>query len=256
MSDAQVATTADGAILYDASACAGACPDAAWFDPSYWASLGRAEVRAGGRGGVAFVETPAGSCVLRHYHRGGVPARISRDRYLWTGAARTRGFREFELLDRLVALGLPAPAPIAARYVRRGLHYGADLIVRRIANAETLAERLARGALDGRIAHAVGETLARFHSAGAEHADLNAHNIMIDGSERVWLIDFDRGRLRKPALAWQDASLARLRRSFGKLGARARIAGFDNVFWHPMLAAYHAALSSGQAADAARGALR
>ena len=90
MSDAQVQSTRDGAILYDAAACGAARPDADWFDPAHWAAQGRAETRGGGRGGVAFVETPAGACVLRHYHRGGLAARASADSYLWTGARRTR----------------------------------------------------------------------------------------------------------------------------------------------------------------------
>jgi 3-deoxy-D-manno-octulosonic acid kinase len=256
MSDAQVEMTQDGAILFDAAACAGARPDARWFDAAHWSRQGRAETREGGRGGVAFVETPAGACVLRHYHRGGLAARVSADRYFWTGAGRSRAFREFRLLERLVRAGLPAPAPVAARYERHGISYVADLLVRRIPAAETLAERLARGALDAALARRVGATIARFHAFGACHADLNAHNILIDERGGVSLIDFDRGRLRKPALGWQQGNLARLRRSLKKLGAQKRIAGFDVAFWHPLLAAYHDALASGSSETIASGALR
>ncbi|MET0231130.1 MAG: 3-deoxy-D-manno-octulosonic acid kinase [Rhodanobacteraceae bacterium] len=254
MSDAQVQSTADGAILFDAAACGGARPDAAWFDAAHWAAVGRAEARSGGRGGVAFVETPAGACVLRHYHRGGLAARVSADKYLWTGATRTRSFREFRLLDQLVATGLPVPAPVAARYSRNGVNYMADLIVRRIASVETLAERLARGRLDASLASRVGTTIARFHAAGACHADLNAHNILVDERDFVSLIDFDRGTLRTPALAWQQANLSRLRRSLLKLGALKREPDFEISIWHPLLAAYHAALAVHPVAHAARGA--
>jgi 3-deoxy-D-manno-octulosonic acid kinase len=256
MSDAQVQSTADGAILFDTAACGGARPDAAWFDPAHWAAAGRSEPRKGGRGGVAFVETPGGACVLRHYHRGGLAARVSADKYLWTGAKRTRSFREFRLLDHLVATGLPVPAPIAARYARRGVHYAADLIVRRIPSVETLAERLAAGALDASLASRVGATIARFHAAGACHADLNAHNILLGERDFVSLIDFDRGTLRKPALAWQQANLKRLRRSLIKLGAKKRYPEFETAIWHPLLAAYHAALAVPSVAHAARGAAR
>jgi len=256
MSDAQVQSTAGGAILFDAAACGAARPDEAWFDPAHWAAQGRAQTRAGGRGGVAFVETPAGACVLRHYHRGGLAAQVSADRYLWTGARRTRAFREFHLLDHLARSGLPVPAPVAARYTRKGLYYVADLIVRLIPSGETLAERLARGALDPTLAKRVGATIARFHAAGACHADLNAHNILIGERDTVALIDFDRGTLRKPALSWQQSNLARLRRSFDKLGARKRFVDFDAHFWHPMLAGYHAKLAGEQASQPLRGAVR
>jgi len=256
MSDAQVQSTADGAILFDAAAWSGARPSEAWFDPAHWAAQGHAEARAGGRGGVAFVETPAGACVLRHYRRGGLAQHVSADRYLWTGARRTRAFREFHLLDQLLGSGLPVPAPVAARYARKGMYYFADLIVRRIPATETLAERLARGAIDPSLAERVGSTIARFHAAGACHADLNAHNILIGERDIVSLIDFDRGTLRKPMLAWQQSNLARLRRSFDKLGARKRLADFDGRFWHPMLAAYHAKLALERATQPLHGAMR
>ncbi|HJT97147.1 MAG TPA: 3-deoxy-D-manno-octulosonic acid kinase [Rhodanobacteraceae bacterium] len=256
MSNAQVQSGPDGAIVFDGAACGGARPDPAWFDPAHWAEHGLAERRSGGRGGVAFVETPAGACVLRHYHRGGLAASVSRDRYLWTGAARTRAFREFRLLEHLIEAGLPVPAPIAARYVRSGMYYSADLIVRRIPAVDTLAERLARGTLDAALAERIGTTIARFHAAGACHADLNAHNILLDARDTVSLIDFDRGRLCKPALGWQQGNLARLRRSLMKLGAGKRYADFDARFWHPLLAAYHAALTNRPLEQAARGAVR
>ncbi len=82
-----------------------------------------------------------GPWVLRHYRRGGMIANVLGDRYLWTGAGRTRGFAEFRLLAALRARGLPVPTPVAARYRRKGVHYRADLITRRIGNATTLAER-------------------------------------------------------------------------------------------------------------------
>jgi 3-deoxy-D-manno-octulosonic acid kinase len=44
-------------------------------------------------------------------------------------------------------------------------------------------------------------------------------------------------------MAWQQANLDRLRRSFIKLGAGADLATFDARFWHPLLAAYHRALA-------------
>ncbi len=236
MIEAQVQSTARGAILFDAALAA--APDPAWFQPDAAARRLRA-----GRGDVTFFDAAFGPCVLRHYRRGGLVARVNRDRYLWTGAARTRAFREFRLLAALHEFGLRVPAPVAARYRRDGLHYRADLVTRRIVGARTLAERLASAELDAAVGARVGRTLAGFHARGAWHADLNAHNILVDASGSIWLLDFDRGRLREPAMAWQQANLARLRRSFAKLGNGADPAEFDARFWHPLLAAYHRTLA-------------
>ena len=55
----------------------------------------------------------------------------------------------------------------------------------------------------------------------------------------MWLIDFDRGELRPPARDWQQANLARLRRSLLKLGAaRDGEAQFESAMWRPLMAAY------------------
>lgn len=241
MIDAQVHPIPGGAILYDAAL--GLRPDAAWFDPAGADAAGTA-APAGGRGRVSVVQTPAGSGILRHYRRGGLAARFSADRYLWLGAERTRAFREFRLLARLVAAGLPVPPPLAARVVRDGLRYRADIITRRIADARTLAERAAAGEVGEPQAVRVGRAIARLHRIGCWHADLNAHNILFDAADTVWLIDFDRSRLRPSALGWQQQNLARLRRSFEKLGVPRRLNGFEAGFWHPLLAAYHAELSA------------
>ena len=229
-------------------------PDAAWFDPAYWAGLGKLSTGDGGRGGVAFVETPAGVCALRHYHRGGLAARVSADRYWWSAAERTRAFREFRLLARMADAGLPVPAPIAARYRRSGFSYQADLLTRRIEHSRTLAQCLGDGVPGPRVGEEVGRTIARFHAAHVWHADLNAHNVLIDQRDSAWLIDFDRGRLRRPRSAWRRSNLARLRRSFDKLGAR-ELSGFDERFWTPLLAAYRAALAQVEVAAGSHGAL-
>ena len=229
-----------GAIMFDRTLPMP--PGEAWFDREHWAALGKLDVHSGGRGDVAFVDTPIGACVLRHYRRGGLAASMSADRYLWTGAARTRAFREFRLLAELANLGLPVSPPVAARYVRDGLRYRADLLTRRIEDAKTLAACLANASFDPRLAQQIGLTVARMHTANVWHADLNAHNILVDGNGVVWLIDFDRSRIRKPRLVWQQANIARLRRSLDKLGAR-RHADFDLSFWHPLLAAYHDSMS-------------
>ncbi len=227
---------AAGAILFDAAASPQVEHD--WFVPDYWRRRGDLTIQPGGRGGVAIIGRPSGEWVLRHYRRGGLVAAWIDDRYLWTGADRTRPFAEFRLLGEIDRLGLPGPKVVAARYCRRGLFYTADLITCRIANASTLAACLAAGRLDGALAAAVGTLVARFHRAGIRHADLNAHNVLV-AADALYLIDFDRGRLQPPAPAWRQSNLRRLRRSLLKLGAAAQgEAAFDQALWQPLLEHY------------------
>ena len=231
----QIREDAVGSILFDVAVSPQV--DDAWFAPEHWRARGALRTQAGGRGGVAVIATPAGECVLRHYRRGGWVARLLGDRYLWTGRDRTRSFAEFQLLEHLVAAQLPAPAPVAARARRHGLFYTADLITRRIANAHTLAECLAQQRLDTALAATVGTLVARFHRAGVWHADLNAHNVLVT-PDALYLIDFDRGRLRKPAAGWRAANLQRLRRSLLKLGAGTDLAAFEASVWAPLVEQY------------------
>jgi tRNA A-37 threonylcarbamoyl transferase component Bud32 len=65
--------------------------------------------------------------------------------------------------------------------------------------------------------HRLGATLGAFHAAGIFHADLNAHNILIDDREDVHLIDFDRGERRRLG-SWAAGNIARLARSLQKIG--------------------------------------
>ncbi|MDR3446079.1 3-deoxy-D-manno-octulosonic acid kinase [Dyella sp.] len=231
---------ATGAILFDATVSPQVEDD--WFEPEAWRERGALRQQSGGRGGVAIIDTSAGECVLRHYRRGGMVAKLMGDRYLWNGADHTRSFMEFRLLARIAALGLPSAPPVACRYRRHGLFYSADLITRRITHAQTLAECLASGRLDGEMAELVGALVARFHRAGIWHADLNAHNVLVTDDE-LYLIDFDRGRQREPADSWQQANLQRLRRSLVKLGAASQgEAVFEELLWKPLVYRYERTL--------------
>jgi len=238
----QLRQDAEGAILFDATVSPQV--DTRWFDAGYWREQGALSTQSGGRGGVSVVRTPEGECVLRHYRRGGMVARLMGDRYLWTGADRTRSFREFRLLQIMQRLHLPVPRAVAARYRRGGLYYRADLIMQRIADVHTLAESLAAGQLDGELAQEVGALVARFHRAGIWHADLNAHNVLIAPSG-LYLVDFDRGRMRSAAAGWRMANLQRLRRSLFKLGAAGQgEAAFDQQMWTPLLHGYERTLGA------------
>ncbi|MBU6417812.1 MAG: 3-deoxy-D-manno-octulosonic acid kinase, partial [Xanthomonadaceae bacterium] len=160
---------------------------------------------------------------------------------VWSGRVRSRGFAEFGLLAELRQRGLPVPVPIAARYARRGVYYTADLITRTIENARTLAGIIAARRFDSALAAQVGALVARFHAAGVDHADLNAHNILA-ADERLWLIDFDRGEIRGTGTAWKLANLARLKRSLLKVGACDQDeAMLDREIWAPLMRGYERA---------------
>ena len=206
-----------GAILYDPGRLAH--PTADQFDPSRAEQTGSAVRAARGRGSAWFLESPdwgGPALALRHYRRGGWVARVVQDRYLWRGEEATRCFRELRLLAELERLGLPAARPVGALYERVGsLTYRAALLTVRIAGARPLSGQL--NVLPPAIWHRVGATVAAFHAAGVCHADLNAHNILMDADDGIHLIDFDRGSLRKPG-RWMTDNLARLSRSLVKLG--------------------------------------
>jgi len=210
----QIRRTTDGAILYDDALLSHAGEE--HFDPRYWQASGAVTSAVGGRGDALVVVVPGGGeWVLRHYRRGGLPARVSRDFYLWFGSERSRPWREWRLLASLYEEGLPVPQPVAARVVRVGVGYRGDLLTRRIPAARSLAESLRAG--NTVPWQDIGRTLRRFHDANVCHADLNAHNVMLDEDGRVWLLDFDRGTRRRDG-SWKQANLRRLQRSLRKLG--------------------------------------
>jgi len=202
-----------GAILFDAERVTAA--GVLLFDREHWKLRGALTEQAGGRGTIDFIEAEGRRWALRRYLRGGIAASFARDRYLFLGEERTRSFRELQLLGELRHLKLPVPAPVAACYRRGLLTYTAALITERLTAARTLDEVLAAGRLDDARWASIGRCLRRFHDAGVQHADLNARNIMLGGNGEVWLLDFDRGRLRTPG-HWRGRVLDRLARSLEK----------------------------------------
>jgi len=224
--------TARGAMLYDAS-CIGQ-PREEIFDPSYWRARGALEESAGGRGTVAFVREGGQRWVLRHYRRGGLVARVFDDTYLWTGAERTRSFAEWRLLRQLREWQLPVPRPIAARYSKSGLVYRADLITEELPARTTLAQALRSGPPGAALWRATGSCIARLHAHGVHHADLNAHNILVGAGDSVYVLDFDRGRIRARG-AWEQTVLERLRRSLTKVTTGLPPGRFDESAWQSLL---------------------
>jgi len=230
-----------GAMLYDSSR--GGNAQEGWLSPDWWSRRGLVRPAGAGRGSAWLIDVGARRLVLRHYRRGGLMARLSEDRYWWNGADATRSFRELRLLLRLRHAGFPVPQPIAAGYRRQGSRYTADILMEHLPDTLTLAQRLAQGSLQLTLWVDIGRCIRRFVDAGVCHADLNAHNVLLDAADRVWLIDFDRGRLRAPGL-WSDAMLARLYASLRKHAATLPAERFTAADWHSLLDAYLAGAKS------------
>jgi 3-deoxy-D-manno-octulosonic acid kinase len=233
--------TASGAILAD-PACLGSLLDAcgeAVFEPRFWAGRSELAAAAAGRGSAWFLDSGTRHWVLRHYRRGGLIAHLSDDRYFWTGESRVRAFAEYRLLACLIERGLPVPRPIGACYRRAGLRYRCDLITERIEGSAALSAELAARALSDEAWRSIGAAIARLHQAGVDHADLNAHNILIGRLGAVSVIDFDRGRIRGAGM-WRLRNLRRLRRSLEKVTRDLPPGRFYPQAWTSLLAGYGA----------------
>ena len=92
----------------------------------------------------------------------------------------------------------------------------------------------------------VGATIGRFHRSHIYHADLNARNILLQKMPRsaelnVYLIDFDRGRVRRSGRLWQRANLQRLKRSLEKFASNHPGFFYEQADWASLMAGYSAA---------------
>lgn len=213
------------------------------FQPEWFDVAGDRDSLDGGRGSVGIVRTPIGDLVRRDYLRGGLPRHLVRDRYLWTGAERTRSFREFVLTHALHRAGLPVPEPVAARYLRRWFGYRAALLTRLVPNARTLLRALPDAEHPEILLGRVAEAVAQLHVQHVWHADLNATNVLVDAGGRIWLIDFDRAELGASEPGRLAGNLERLLRSLRKRLKPREMAVVD-ALWPDFIARYRRSLSA------------
>ena len=209
-------------------------PALARFDPAYLPS--RAQVVAsGGRAAAGFVQLAPLEAVLRHFKRGGLMARLVRERYLWLGLERTRSFAEFDLLRVMWQAGLPVPRPLGAAVWRGCLTYRAALLTQRIQHARPLGQ-----CNEPKVWREAGRVIGQMHQFDVWHADLNVFNLLVDAQDKVWIIDLDRGR-RKPLTATQRAeNLSRLLRSVRKVAPE-----LESTCWHGFKQGYQAICDEG-----------
>jgi len=208
------------------------------FNSRVWAQRSSIVGFAEGRGTTFFIQHQGRDFVLRHYQRGGLIAKISTDKYIWLGLRFSRPWREWALLEKMLAKGLPVPMPAAIKMEQRGLLYTADIMMHRIPNSRTLMHILITEVLSEGYWIAIGSVIRRFHEEGVYHADLNASNILLDDGGRCFLIDFDRCSIKKAKIKWQKENLLRLKRSLTKALKNEAIFYFSEINWRSLLRGY------------------
>lgn len=215
-----------------------------WFSPDYWRSQNAIIAEKKGRSTTWFIKYSSGTAVLRHYWRGGLVGKILSDQYLFTGLKNTRTYKEYTLLLELQKRGLNVPTPIGAQIQTGGLIYRGDLLTQEIQGAQSLLEVLQHRPLETDEIAKVGEAVAIFHQQGVYHADLNINNILFDQEKRVFIIDFDRGRLVHPGHQCLAQNMARLNRSFLKEASRNRPFYWQDKQWNILIESYNRVLGS------------
>ncbi|MFA0415201.1 3-deoxy-D-manno-octulosonic acid kinase [Vibrio renipiscarius] len=185
------------------------------FDLNYWQKNNRIVGSAQGRGTTWFLQLNSLQAAWRHYRRGGLFGKLIADSYWFQGWQKTRCFQEWQLLALMREQGIQVPRPIAARAIKSGMIYRADLLSEKIPNAQDLVSILENQPLDAAMYRKIGDEIRKMHRAQVNHTDLNIHNILIDDREQVWLIDFDKC-YQQDGDAWKQENWDRLKRSFEK----------------------------------------
>jgi 3-deoxy-D-manno-octulosonic acid kinase len=213
----------------------------AMLSSGYWQQQKAIVGSAQGRGTTYFVIHQNKQWVLRHYYRGGLMGKINKDSYIFHSWQKTRAVKEFELLNNMRLVGLPVPQPVACRIIKKGLFYHADLLTSRIENAEDLVSTLQKKPLESLMWYRIGVMIKQFHQKGIYHHDLNCHNILLDNTQKVWLIDFDRCEQRDLTQSnngWPQKNIDRLLRSFNKEQLRLNTFYWNEQDWYQLIKGY------------------
>ena len=215
-----------------------------WFDASYWQQQEKIVGAKKGRATAWFFKHQQLTGVLRHYWRGGLVGKLLSDQYLYFGLKQTRVYKEFTLMMRLRELGLNVPTPIGAKIKTSGFIYRGDIITEAVTGAKSVLDILITRPLSHSELKAIAATLSDFHNHGVYHADLNINNILFDDTGKVFIIDFDRGEIKKPHPSWQTENIKRLARSFAKEQGRNEQMHWRQSDWQSLICDYQALLKT------------
>lgn len=176
----------------------------------------------GGRGTVYIVDAGGTRCAVRRYQRGG-GMRFLGDRYLRLGSTRPQ--QEAVASEEAERRGVRTARVLAWAVYPAGAFYRADLVTEFVPATVTLAalllEQQASTADRAAGLRSAGSLIASLATAGLQHADLNANNILLqrspEGFEPIAL-DLDRMVVGTRDTALDPAKmLARLVRSLRKM---------------------------------------
>ncbi|PSV25809.1 MULTISPECIES: 3-deoxy-D-manno-octulosonic acid kinase [unclassified Photobacterium] len=185
------------------------------FEIDFWRQQNAIVGSAQGRGTTWFVAGDKMEMALRHYRRGGLFGKLVSDSYWFTGWDKTRSYAELMLLKVLREGGVNVPRPVAAKAEKKGCVYRADILVEKIPHSRDLVALLIKSSLPSSVWRQIGIMIRKMHDLQVCHTDLNAHNILLDMKQQVWLIDFDKC-YQQQGESWKKDNLARLERSFIK----------------------------------------
>ncbi|WP_262339862.1 lipid IV(A) 3-deoxy-D-manno-octulosonic acid transferase [Idiomarina sp. OT37-5b] len=213
--------------------------EAKHFSPKYWQQQKAIAGNSTGRATVWFIQQGDHGMLLRHYYRGGLVGKVNKDRFWREPEQQSRAIHEFDLLGKLVELGLPVPKPIAARMIKTGLFsYRADILVEVIPGAIDVFRLLRDKPLTAEQWQTLGAAVKQMHNHNVYHSDLNCHNLMLDDQDKAWIVDFDKCGFKEPD-QWKQDNLARLKRSLVKeKGKNESFFWKENRDWPEFLTGY------------------
>lgn len=174
--------------------------------------------------------------VLRHYYRGGLFGKFVKDSYFFTQFEKTRAYKEFFLLQQMLAWGLPVPRPVAIKVESKLCCYRADIMLEKLENTQDLSKVLQSQQLSNKQYEQIGQLIRKLHNHQVHHSDLNIHNILLGQDEKFWLIDFDKCSIEQGE-SWKQNNLDCLLRSFKKEQGRLNIL-FNEENWQAILKGY------------------
>ena len=126
---------------------------------------------------------------------------------------------------------------MAARQLRHGWWYTADIVVAMIPDTQNVAQRLSRAPLSREEWQALGRAIRQMHDRQVFHSDLNCHNLLLDDSGRAWIVDFDKCEVRTGE-TWKEQNLARLLRSLRKEHTQREIFCWEENNWKLLTISY------------------
>lgn len=238
----------DGDLLYASTDLLGALREAELTRLERWSELLEQAAPGPGRGGTARVELPGGlRVVLKQMRRGGLAARVWRDRF--PGYRRLMANLTFPA--QAARRGIRTPAAVAL-FLRPGALGACQgwLMTMEVESARDVLSVLRAGTPPRGMLDALMGSVRGMHDLGLRHPDLNLGNLLVrpgEGGHEVFVIDLDAARLESTPLGYRDRlrTIGRIERSylksFGHEGPLGRDAG---AVWY---AAY-----AGDDADLAR----